>query len=124
MTRIIVAGSRNFTDKKRLYKVLDEYLPSFNDEIEIVSGHCRGADLIGEEYAKEHRIPLVIFPADWGTYGKMAGYIRNKKMAEYASKENGALVAFPVGDSKGTKMMIRLAHEYGLDTKVYEENDL
>lgn len=124
MTRIIVAGSRNFTDKKRLYKVLDEYLPSFNDEIEIVSGHCRGADLIGEEYAKEHRIPLVIFPADWGTYGKMAGYIRNKKMAEYASKENGALVAFPVGDSKGTKMMIRLAHEYGLEINVNWENSL
>ena len=124
MTRVIVAGSRDFADKKRLYKVLDEYLPSFNDEIEIVSGHCRGADLIGEDYATQHRIPLVIFPADWGKYGKRAGYIRNKQMAEYASKENGALVAFPVGDSKGTKMMIRLAHEYGLEINVNWENSL
>ena len=124
MTRVIVAGSRNFTDKKRLYKVLDEYLPSFDDEIEIVSGHCRGADLIGEEYAKDHGIPLVLFPANWSKYGKRAGYIRNNQMAKYASEKNGALVAFPIGESKGTKMMIRLAHEYDLEINVNWENSL
>ena len=124
MTRIIVAGSRDFTDKEKLYKVLDSYLLSTSKYVEIVSGHCKGADLLGEQYAREHNIPIAIFPADWGTYGKRAGYIRNKQMAEYASDMNGVLIAFPVGESKGTRMMIRLAHEYGLETKVYEENDL
>lgn len=119
MTRIIVAGSRNFNDKERLYNVLDNYLSNDKDKLEIVSGHCRGADLLGEQYAKDHNIPLVIFPADWDAYGNRAGYIRNKQMAEYASKENGVLIAFPVGEARGTKMMIRLAHDYDIETDVY-----
>lgn len=119
MTRIIVAGSRDFTDKERLYKVLDSRLAYINDSVEIVSGHCRGADMLGEQYAKEHNIPLIVFPADWNKYGKMAGYIRNKQMAEYASEENGMLIAFPIGEARGTKMMIKLAHEHDIETDVY-----
>ena len=118
MTRVIVAGSRNFTDKEKLYKVLDNRLASIKDKVESISGHCRGADMLGEQYAKEHGIPLVLFPADWDRYGKRAGYIRNDKMARYASKKDGILIAFPVGEARGTKMMIRIAHSYGLETDV------
>ena len=53
------------------------------------------------------------------TYGKRAGYIRNKQMAEYTSEENGVLIAFPIGEARGTKLMIKLAHEYDLETDVY-----
>lgn len=118
MTRIIVAGSRGFTDKERLYSVLDNRLANIKDDVEIISGHCRGADMLGEQYAKEHGIPFVLFPADWGRYGKRAGYIRNDKMARYASEKDGILIAFPVGEARGTKMMIRIAHSYGLETDV------
>lgn len=119
MTRIIVAGSRDFADKEKLYKVLNNYLSRVKDKVEIVSGHCRGADMFGEQYAKDHNIPVVVFPADWNTYGKRAGYIRNKQMAEYASEENGILIAFPIGEARGTKLMIKLAHEYDIATDVY-----
>lgn len=119
MTRIIVAGSRYFSNKEWLYSVLDDYIKSVDDNVEIVSGHCRGADMLGEQYAKDHNIPVVVFPADWNTYGKRAGYIRNKQMAEYASEENGVLIAFPIGEARGTKLMIKLAHEYDLETDVY-----
>jgi len=119
MTRVIVAGSRNFTNKKWLYEVLDNCLANIMDDVEIVSGHCRGADMLGEQYAKEHNIPIVLFPADWDKYGKKAGYIRNDKMAKYASEKNGILVAFPIGKSSGTNMMIRLAHDYDLETDVH-----
>ena len=119
MTRVIVAGSRDFTDKERLYKILDNRLASIKDDVEIISGHCRGADMLGEQYAKDHNIPVVLFPADWNAYGKRAGYIRNKQMAEYASEENGVLIAFPIGEARGTKMMIRIAHNYDLETEVY-----
>lgn len=119
MTRVIVAGSRDFTDKERLYKVLDNRLASIKDDVEIVSGHCRGADMLGEQYAKDHGIPLVLFPANWSKYGKRAGYIRNDQMAKYAYEKNGALIAFPIGEARGTKMMIRIAHDYDLETEVY-----
>ena len=40
-------------------------------------------------------------------------------MAEYASEENGMLIAFPIGEARGTKMMIKLAHEHDIETDVY-----
>jgi len=54
------------------------------------------------------------FPAEWEEYGKKAGYYRNKKMAEYATH----CIAFWDGKSAGTKMMIDLANEHGLNTRV------
>ena len=117
MTRVIIAGSRDYTYKETLYQVADKVLSTINGDIEIVSGGCRGADALGERYALDHGYSLKIFPAHWKKFGKKAGYIRNKEMAEYASKENGILIAFPLGESRGTNIMISLANEYGL--KIY-----
>lgn len=116
MKRVIVAGSRYFNDKDKLYGVLDEIVKELGGNIEIVSGCCRGADKLGEQYASEHNIPVKRFPADWLKYGKKAGYIRNKEMADYASEGDGRgwLVAFPLGASKGTRMMVDLAYKNNL----------
>ena len=116
--RVIVAGSRDFGDYRLMSAVLDRLELTPSDEI--VSGHARGADSLGERYAAEHGIPLKLFPAEWDKYGKRAGYLRNKAMAEYASAGEGMLVAFPVGESRGTRMMIRLAEEAGLEVVVKE----
>jgi hypothetical protein len=59
-------------------------------------------------------VPLKIFPAQWSIYGKGAGYIRNREMAQYAD----ALIAFWDGKSKGTKNMIDEAKKQGLIIKV------
>ena len=45
---------------------------------------------------------------------------RNEEMAKYTSKNNGILVAFPIGESKGTRNMIKLAKQYGLKTYIIE----
>lgn len=118
MTRVIVAGSRYFNNKTLMFKKLDEVMQTLSAPVEIVSGHCRGADILGEEYARKNNIPLITFPADWNKYGKRAGYIRNKQMAEYAQKDNGILVAFPMGESRGTMMMIAIAKAYHLQCVV------
>ena len=116
--RIIVAGGRDFTDYALLSETLDVILKRYTlREVQIVSGCCRGADALGERYAREHGIPVVRFPADWQAYGKAAGPIRNRKMAEYASEGEGILVAFWDGKSRGTASMIRLAEKYGLQIK-------
>lgn len=114
MTSIIVAGSRHFIDRDFLFGELDKIVSNIKGDVEIVSGHCRGADVLGEEYAKAHGLASKIFLADWDAYGKSAGYIRNKRMAEYAAEHSGILVAFPLGQSKGTALMIRLAKGNGL----------
>ncbi len=117
--RIIVAGGRDFTDYAILSQTLDVVLKRYTlHEVQIMSGCCRGADAMGERYAREHGIPVVRFPADWKAYGKAAGPIRNRKMAEYASEGEGVLVAFWDGGSLGTASMIRLAKKTGLQTKI------
>ncbi len=116
--RIIVAGGRDFTDYALLSQTLDAVLQRYTfSKLQIVSGCCCGADSLGEHYAAAHGIPVKRFPADWLQYGKAAGPIRNRKMAEYASKGEGILVAFWDGKSRGTASMIRLAEKCGLRIK-------
>jgi len=82
----------------------------------VVSGTARGADKWGERYARRFNYIITKFPADWNKYGKSAGYIRNKQMAEYADH----LIAFWDGESKGTKHMINLATKQGIIVDVIE----
>ena len=109
--RIIVAGTRDFDDYELMEKYLDKVLPLYDEEIEIVSGHAEGADKLGERYAKEHNIKCAVFPADWKSYGRKAGPIRNTQMIEYASLEIPEVIAFWDGQSHGT-----------LDTMVKAQN--
>ena len=108
VTKVIIAGSRDFKDYAFLKKMVDKlYL---NGDIEIVSGGAQGADSLGERYAKEKGYTIKRFPANWELYGKSAGPIRNRQMAVYADH----LIAFPVGVSKGTSSMINEAGKLGL----------
>lgn len=124
MTRIIIAGSRKFNDYEKMLDALDNlgiHLINTMDPVEIVSGHAPGADTLGEKFAKAYGYPCKIFQADWSTYGKAAGPIRNEEMAKYAAEaDRGILVAFPIGESRGTRDMIKLAHQYGLEVEVVE----
>ena len=108
--KIIIAGSRSFTDYQKLKEICDTFLRDQNN-IEIVSGTCRGADKLGEQYAKERGYEITQFPANWNKYGKSAGPKRNQEMANYAN----ALIAFWDGKSKGTNNMIQLANRCNLD---------
>lgn len=110
MKKVIIAGGRDFDDYDFLEKSIDE----LNIEIgEVVSGKAPGVDTLGEKYAESKGISVKEFPADWSSFGRAAGPIRNKQMAEYAD----VLVAFWDQKSKGTKSMINLALKNGL--KVY-----
>ena len=108
MFKLIIAGSRSIKDYRIVEKAVKQ-LP-IEDEYEIVSGHANGVDKLGERYAREYNINLIIFPADWDKYGKSAGYKRNEEMAQYAD----GLLAIWDGESKGTRHMLNLAKQYGL----------
>lgn len=114
MFKVIVAGGRDFNNYKGLAVSLDYLLKNVIDDIEIVCGMARGADRLGEQYAKERDYHIRYMPADWDTFGRSAGYRRNIQMAEYAD----ALVAFWDGKSPGTKHMIQIAKEKKLDVRI------
>lgn len=106
--RIIVCGGRDFDNRELCFKYLEK-LVSMYENPEIVSGHAKGADTFGEEYAAMHELPVKIFKPDWKKYGRAAGPIRNKEMLTYAVEENPVVIAFWNGESKGTKNMIEQA---------------
>ena len=124
MYRIIIAGSRDFTDYDKLKEVFSKACDYWNildpKDIEIVSGGARGADRLGENLALSYGFKLTRIPADWNTHGKSAGYKRNKVMAEYGTH----LLAFHINGSKGTGHMINLAMKNHLDVVKYDGNEV
>lgn len=114
--KIIVAGSRNFNNYELLRDRLNYLLKnaSDEDEITIISGGARGADQLGERYAKEKGYKIIRKPANWDKYGKSAGYKRNEEMAKIAD----VCVCFWDGESRGTKHMIDLSKKYKLKLNV------
>lgn len=96
--KVIIAGGRDthitFKDIESQIRISDYNVT------EIVEGGSSGVDTTAYKYAKYNKIPVKEFYAEWDVYGKCAGPIRNRQMAEYAD----ALIAFPGG--KGTQDMI------------------
>lgn len=131
--RVIVAGSRtfgNYTDLKNKLNLIFNFWQNYN--ITIISGGAKGADALGERYAKERGYKLEIYPAKWDKYGKSAGYKRNEQMAGIATH----CIVFQVDNSRGSNHMCNIALEFGLplhrfyysytnrlDTTVKEKNN-
>jgi len=115
--KVIVAGSRGWTDYDTVRSTLDIVTEGAKN-LEVVSGTARGVDQMGERYASERGLPCTRFPAEWRRYGKRAGYLRNEQMADYAD----TLVAFWDGKSPGTEHMINLARSRNMTiTVVYSK---
>ena len=137
MIKLIIAGSRDFNDYKLLEKEVDSYILSVLEKldaivydefllriltnenfnvlpIEVVSGTARGADRLGEQYAKTRNLPIKYFTPNWSQNGKSAGYIRNEEMAKYSSD----CIIFNLGRSKGSVHMENIAKRYKLGLKV------
>jgi YspA, cpYpsA-related SLOG family len=79
--RIAVTGGRNYDNRKFVYTMLDSALEKFPN-MTLVHGGATGADSLAHDWAVENNVEMIIFEADWETYGKNAGPIRNKQMAE------------------------------------------
>lgn len=122
MFKVIVAGSRGFSDYEMLERKLDRILVNkVSEGIEVVCGEARGADALGKRYALNRGYKVSSFPADWKKYGVSAGFRRNWEMADYAD----ALVAFWDGKSSGTQHMIMAAEVREMPMRVirYREED-
>lgn len=118
--RVVIFGSRGFKNYGLLKEKCDAYLKNKKEthHIIIVSGHARGADTLGEQYANEKGYELETYPADWDKYGKKAGFLRNEQMADLSN----AAIGFWDGESHGTKHMIEYSKEKGLDVRVVRYN--
>ena len=116
--RVIISGGRDFNDFELMKNKCDLYLSQKREthRIVVVSGTARGADSLGEHYARLRGFGLQRYPANWDRDGKAAGPIRNALMARNAD----ALIAFFDGSSRGTANMIQSAKERGLPVKIVQ----
>lgn len=111
MNRILITGSRNWTDAQ----TLDEALSHFHDahpNAVLVSGACpTGADRLAEEAWESWGGTVERHPADWDRHGKAAGPLRNQEMVDLGAD---ICVAFPLPDSRGTKHCMGAAERAGI----------
>jgi len=117
---VIIAGGRSFNNLKLLADKMGIFTQGHSN-IEVISGTCRGADKLGEAWAKTLDIPVQQYPADWDGYGKRAGWIRNNQMADVATH----VVVFWNGQvaHSGSFMMIDIARKRGLPLRIVRYNE-
>ena len=114
---LLIAGSRDFEDYELLKQYTDYALRNRTEKIVIISGGARGADTLAKQYAYEKQYDYLEFSADWNTFGKSAGYIRNEEMHKFIAQfENRGAIYFWDGKSRGT------AHNFDLDIKYNIKN--
>ena len=120
--RVLITGSRSWDDIAYIRRVLASLGEQRRDEeLVLVSGACpTGADRLCEVVAAELGWLLELHPADWGTYGKRAGFLRNAEMVE---TEPDIVVGFVRNASKGAAMTVNLAKKHGLPTIAHYWND-
>ena len=104
--KLIVAGSRTIVNYALVSMHIEEYVPRPS---EIVCGMAEGVDMLGYRWAEKNGVWVERFPANWKKFGKRAGILRNREMAEYAD----ALLAFWDGWSRGTRNMIECMTDIG-----------
>lgn len=106
--RVLVCGGRSFDDRAALFTALD----MIHDETPIsliIHGAASGADTLANTWAAERNVERHAYPANWLTFGKKAGPMRNQLMI--ADGAPNLVVAFAGG--RGTSDMVmraRAAH--------------
>jgi hypothetical protein len=128
MSRVLVCGSRDWTDDNAIWCVLNGYLHD-DMPMTVIEGGARGADRIARVWTRHNkylpsllqRVEHLPFPADWAQHGKAAGPIRNQQMLDEGRPDVvWAFVTKPLEQSRGTADMVRRARTAGIPTYVVE----
>lgn len=109
MIRVLVCGGRDYTNYKRLNQVLDIHNIATPFTV-VIEGDAKGADRLAGQWARDRKIPLEVYPAEWKKYGNSAGPIRNQRMLEQGKPD--LVIAFH--GSSGTANMISKAKAAGI----------
>lgn len=122
--RSLVTGSRNWRDRAMVFDALAAMitragiLPPVDglEDVTLVHGDCPTgadamADAIGIEWQSRYGLNIERHPADWETYGKRAGFVRNAEMVNLGA---GVCLAFIANGSRGASMTADLADRAGV----------
>lgn len=109
--KIAVIGSRAYPD----LGAVTAYVRSLPADTVILSGGAPGVDTSAASAAHQSKLRYTIFRADWATYGRAAGPIRNEQLVSEADR----VVAFWDGQSPGTRNALSIAERLGKPRLTY-----
>lgn len=127
--KVLACGDRHWSNRQLVFVTLSRIYEQWEltkepgEVFTLIEGQARGADKIAGEWAEMMKQRGVVHdphPADWAKYGRAAGPIRNREMAD----ENPDLVvAFhnAITESRGTKDMVAVAEERNVRTWLVRE---
>ncbi|HXH87246.1 MAG TPA: SLOG family protein [Gaiellaceae bacterium] len=113
--KVLVCGSRRFADPFRVSLAIDARMRALPKRAAVIHGAAQGADRIAAEAAHRCGHTVKSFPADWKTYGKRAGFVRNREMLD---QHPDLVIAFWDGQSRGTAHTINTAKARGIPVEV------
>lgn len=115
--KILVCGSRTWTNYKKILAKLDEAIMTYfyGEEVLLIHGGARGADELAGLAGVKLRCTVIKEPADWEGRGQAAGILRNQRMLDdYNPDLVLAFVTGSLADSKGTLDMVSRALRKGV----------
>jgi hypothetical protein len=108
---VLITGGRDYQNKAVVYAVLDRLSQNPDiDQIVVMHGAARGADSLAHQWCLDRGVEPLPMPADWNTYKRAAGPIRNREMLEAGPPDR--VIAFPGG--VGTENMVHQSHKRGI----------
>lgn len=124
--RVLFTGSRTFDRQDIIWGALDiianAALESGYDRVVLVHGACpTGGDAHADAWyrAKRGEMPLGVerHPANWKSFGKRAGFVRNTDMVVMGADVCLAAIR---DESKGASMCAELADRAGITVQVLD----
>jgi hypothetical protein len=140
MPRLIVTGSRKFTDAAHVRQLLAEARELYGPELVVVEGEAPGADRLARAAAYELGLAVDRVPADWTgpcrpsckpghrrrrlnggrMYCPAAGVYRNQAMLEAGADAVIALLVDPaISPCDGTRDMMQRAQHAGIPVAAF-----
>lgn len=110
MARILVTGSRHWTDRAVVVSALADQRRLLGDAV-LVHGDARGLDRLAAWVWSRWGLPVEVHPADWERFGRAAGHRRNAEMVKAGAD---VCLAFPIGASPGTRSCAAMAQKAGI----------
>jgi hypothetical protein len=145
--RILMCGSRTWTNRDIINAEIARLVRRYGDALTIIAGdEPNGADAIVHSVCGEHDLAHEMYCAsaegaerligswmhitspalrivkvsDWTTDGARAGYLRNRTMLD--SGVNGCVAFRAEGASRGTDMMVQMCVDAGVPTVQYSQD--
>lgn len=116
--RLLVCGSRSWSDEVQLWRCLDAIHAQRPVNV-LIHGAARGADRMAARWAESHGIETLAFPADWKRDGRRGGPLRNQRMLDEGRPDFGVAFRVPAFQpSKGTDDMYRRLRSAGVPCDV------